>query len=164
MSWGINAIGSLAGIAICVGFLGCSGETGQGEDSPEEAETALQGEKAIKRELWYREPFALDQEAEIQVTTTLSDGPAVDVYVMSEAGLNRWDTIVAKGQETADPTFEHYPALGLEGMSSSFTSAWTTLAPGTYYLVIDNTSYGGTAPPQSRKNDIAIVAYKVEVR
>ena len=71
---------------------------------------------------------------------------------------------MAKYPETADFTFDHYPALGLEGMSTSITSSWTALAPGTYYLVIDNTSYGGTAPPRSRKDDIAIVDYKVEVR
>jgi len=164
MSWGINATGALARIAICVGLLGCSGETGQREDASEQAEMALQGEKAIKREMWYRESFALEREAEVHVTTTLSDGPAVDVYIMSEVGLNKWETVVAKGQETADLTFEHYPALGLEGMSTRFTSSWTALAPGTYYLVIDNTSYGGTAPPRSRKDDVAIVDYKVEVR
>jgi hypothetical protein len=153
MNWGINVTWALVGLAIGVGLLGCGGP-----------EIALQGEKAIKREMWYHEPFTLEWETEIQVTTTLSDGPAVDVYVMSEAGLNKWNTVVAKGQKTSDLVFEHVPALGLEGMSTSFTSSWTTLAPGTYYLVIDNTSYGGTAPPRSRANDIAIVDYKVHVR
>lgn len=100
----------------------------------------------------------------MQLSATLASGPAIDLYVMSEGGFNKWNTIVSKGQATSDLEFESIPELGLEGFSSTFTSPWTLLPAGTYYVVFDNTSFGGTAPPRSRQDDIATVDFKVDSR
>ena len=150
-------------VLACSTTAGCSKKSESAEPAVAEDQPLAQGERALKRETWEGEPFRLEEDAEVQVTAELKDGPAVDVYVLSEAGFNQWNTMVSSGQQNALKP-EYFPALGLEGLSASFTSPWTTLKAGNYFLVVDNTSYGSTAPPASRSNDIATVDFKVESR
>ena len=151
-------------IAACLSWVACAPKAEQEAQVAVEAAPLTQGEKAVKREAWAAEPFSLDADAEVRVGVALTSGPAVDAYVVSEAGFNRWNTLVSKAQASEDETFEHFQTLGLEGVSAAFTSEWTHLGAGTYYLIIDNTSYGGTSPPAPGSDDIATISYKVESR
>ncbi len=152
------------GIAACLSIVGCAPKAEQEAQVAVDETPLAQGEKAVKREMWVSVPFSLESDAEARVGVTLTSGPAIDVYVVAEAGLNRWKTLVSKAQESEDQTFEHFSSLGLEGVSDSFTSDWSELAAGTYYLLIDNTSEFGTSPPSPGGDDIATVSYKVETR
>jgi len=156
--WGVLALA-----LVCLSATACSKKAETNEPAADADQPLAQGERALKRETWESEPFKLEDDAEVQVSAELKDGPAVDVYVLSEAGLNQWNTMVSSGQQNSLKP-EYFPALGLEGLSASFTSPWTGLKAGNYFIVIDNTSYGGTAPPSSRSNDIATVDFKVESR
>ncbi len=152
------------GVAASLAIAGCAPKAEQEAQVATEASPLAQGEKAVKRETWVSEPFSLEDSAEVRVGVALTSGPAIDVYVLSEADFNRWNTLVSKAQESEDQTFEHFSSLGLEGLSASFTSEWNELPAGTYYLVIDNTSFGGTSPPSPGNDDIATVSYQIEAR
>jgi hypothetical protein len=147
-----------------LGILGCSSKPKEDEAPVAEATPLAQGERAIKRNEWAGASFKLEDSTEVQVSTTLTSGPAIDVFVLSEADFNKWNTVVSKGQVTDASSFEPYDELGLVGLSASFTSPWILLPEGTYYLVLDNTPFGGTSPPASRRDDIATVDFKVESR
>src|SRR5262249_25790162 len=157
-----NRTMALALITV-IGLVGCSKKEQQETPAPEAAPLA-QGERAIKRETWAGEPFKLEDSTEVQVSATLASGPAIDVLVLSESDFNTWNTVVSKGQKTDASAFEPIAELGQQGLSSSFTSPWILLAGGTYYVILDNTSFGATAPPASRSDDIATVDFKVESR
>ena len=144
--------------------VGCSAKKEVERAPAAQAGPLAQGERAIKRDTWVSQPFTLEDSTEVQVSATLAGGPAIDLYVMSEADFNKWNTIVSSGQATSHLMAENFPALSLEGFSSSFTSPWTLLPEGTFYLVLDNTDFGGTAPPASRQDDIATVDFKVDAR
>jgi hypothetical protein len=148
--------------ALCA--AGCSAKKESAQEPAAERAPVAQGERAIKRDMWISQPFTLEDSTEVQVSATLVGGPAVDLYVMAEADFNKWNTIVSKGQATSDLTFEYFDDLSLEGFSHAFTSPWSLIPSGTYYLVLDNTAFGGTAPPASRQDDIATVDFKVASR
>ena len=147
---------------LCV--TGCSAKKEASDQPGAEAAPLAQGERAIKRETWAGQTFTLEDSTEVQVSARLAGGPAIDLYVLSEPDYNKWNTIVTKGQATPDLTFDEISDLSLEGFSSTFTSPWTMLPAGTYYLVLDNTSFGGTTPPASRQDDIATVDFRVDSR
>jgi len=148
---------------LLLAMVGCGPRTEIAQESAQQ-EPLAQGERAVKREEWVSEPLTVKGDLEIRVSAILNSGPAVDMYVVTEAGFNRWNSIVSSGQATTESEFETIPMLGLEGLSASFTSEWAPLTPGTYYLVLDNSSFGGTAPPASTADDIAVVNFTVESR
>ena len=125
--------------------------------------TVSEGTHVVKEDQWFQSSFKLNRAGRVQVDLRLQEGPSVDVYFLSEAGFNKWTTMAGKGQATRGG-FEHFPSLGVEGLAANFTSDWESLAAGTYYLVIENTDYGGTMPPMNMSNDIAVVEYKVLAR
>jgi hypothetical protein len=117
----------------------------------------------VKEDQWFRSSFVLDQPASVQVSISLEQGPSVDVYVVDQQGLNKWETVVSRGQLTGGG-FEHYAALGVESLSSRFTSSWGALPAGSYALIIDNTDHGATAPPMNMADDVAEVKYQILVK
>src|SRR5262245_1643160 len=70
--------------------VGCSAKKEAEEQPAAEAAPLAQGERAIKRETWAAEPFTLQDSTEVQVTASIKSGPAVDLYVMTEADYNKW--------------------------------------------------------------------------
>ena len=156
-----DRLASLLLLASVLCAAGCSAKKETAQEPAAEAAPLAQGERAIKRDTWFSQPFTLEDSTEVQVSATLVGGPAIDIYLMSEVDFNKWNTIVSKGQATSDVTFEYFEDLSLEGFSHAFTSHWSLLPEGTYYMVLDNTAFGGTAPPASRQDDIATVDFKV---
>jgi len=154
------------GMALLLIALGCGQRRtiAQGETAAAPAKPVAHGEKAMKREDWVFEPLALSGESDVRVTVSLTSGPAVDFFVMTEAGYNRWKAVVGSRQAAQEDEFETVPMLGMQGLSAEFTSEWTRLSPATYYLVFDNTSYGTTAPPAEGGAAVATVTYSVESR
>src|SRR5436190_20807644 len=75
-----------------VGVMGCSSKPKEDEAPAAEAAPLAQGERAIKRDEWASEPFKLEDSTAVQVSATLSSGPAIDVLVLSEADFNKWNT------------------------------------------------------------------------
>jgi hypothetical protein len=157
--WGTR-LATLALLAVA----GCGQRTEVAGMAPPEAPPLAEGERAIPREEWTFEPLVLTEAAEVRVSATLASGPAVDMYVVTEAGFDRWNTIVRSSMPMTELDVESVPMLGLEGLAASFTSEWTVLAPGKYYLLLDNTSSGGTAPPAPGTGDLAMVRFTIGTR
>ena len=152
------------GLGLLLMAFGCGERREIAQGGPAPPKPVAQGEKAMKREDWVFEPLALSGESDVRVTVSLTSGPAVDFFVMTEAGYNRWKAVVGSRQQAQEDEFETVPMLGMQGLSAAFTSEWTRLSPATYYLVFDNTSYGGTAPPAEGGPAVATVTYSVESR
>lgn len=158
--WSLLCLGAVLLLALA----GCGRRKVSFQAEPAGAAPLAQAERSVKREGWVYEPFKLERDTEVQVSVALTGGPPVDLYVMTAAGFDRWNVLVGRGQPTVELDFEAVPMLGLEGLSSAFTSEWTPLVAGTYYVVVDNTSYGGTAPPVTESDGVATVDVKVDAR
>ena len=122
------------------------------------------GTKTLREDQWTSIEITLARSSAVQVEYELTSGPAVDVYVLSEADMNRWRTLVSKNQVALIEDWKYYKHLSFEGLSVSYTSEWVKLDKGKHFLLIDNTDTGATMPPMNFHDDVATVAYTVRAR
>ena len=155
---------ALMALGLVLTVLGCGARRDSQEAEAASTESVKAGERVVGHDAWVVEQFTLEATADVQVTAVRISGPAVDLFVMDEASFNKWNTMVSSGQRTEGMDFEYFESLSLEGLSASYTSDWVRLEGGTYYLVIDNTVFGGTAPPPAGGDDGATVRLGVESR
>lgn len=81
----------------------------------------------------------------------MNSGPNLDFYLVDEDGLFKWKRMVTDGaQESEFMTFSDF-----DSSTTSRDYKEGNLPAGRYYLIIDNTDYGGTTPPMNFVDDVA---------
>jgi len=123
-----------------------------------------EGVKTLHEDEWGSVEIDLVRTTAVQVELTLSSGPAIDVYMLSEVDMNRWRTLVSKNQLSLTEGWKFYKHLSFEGLSVSYTSEWVKVDKGKYFLLFDNTDFGATMPPMNMHDDVAVVEYTVRTR
>jgi hypothetical protein len=88
--------------------------------------------------------FVLNRNAKVTVTVRLKQGPAIDVYLVDEHGLNAWEAMSLNRQTSI--SFPYYRALSMAPLAERYV-AISYLAAGRYALIIDNSWAGATHPP-----------------
>lgn len=125
---------------LCCMALLLAGCTGAGSVSES-------GDKILNEDEYFRTGFTGDGSATLQLSVKVTDGPAIDVYVLD---TNGWALYEAGSPFT--------PAEGCSAEGVSSHEATCTLGPGSWYIVLDNTEVG-TPPANNGVNDIATVAW-----
>ena len=95
--------------------------------------------------------YTFEASGTVSIDVRLVGGPPIDVYFVDAA---RVDDYIKKKK------FYYYPTLSQEGARNFKATA--NVPKGRYALVLDNTDYGGTAPPMNMVDDVATV--EVEIR
>lgn len=148
-------------VVLLLCLVGCDDRATSGA-AGSSIQIVSEGKIVAKEDQYYQLPFEIKRTADVRLTFTLHQGPAIDVYFMEEADLNKWNAMVAKSQTTGTPKF--YTGLSLDGLSGNYTTQWVTVNPGKYAVILDNTDYGSTIPPANFRDDFAEVSYKIEAR
>jgi hypothetical protein len=105
------------------------------------------GEVVIAEDKYH--PFAIEllKESKVTVEFSRTSGPEIDIFTVNEAHYNKWK----EKQEKDLSVFEPITALSRTGdLRGTLT---TTLQPGKYYVIFDNTNYGKCKPPTNTKDD-----------
>jgi len=90
-------------------------------------------------------------EPKLEYTIVVSDGPAIDVFVMTEEGYYHY----RNGE-----SFLYYTAASVQNTYYASIS-WYIPGDGTYYIVVDNTDAGEAQPPWNGVDDVANVEYDI---
>ncbi|MGZ8364080.1 MAG: hypothetical protein ACXW3D_09140 [Caulobacteraceae bacterium] len=100
-------------------------------------------------------PFTLTRQSTFEIAVSRKQGPAIDVYVLDEQGLNAW---TARASNSNIANVPYLPSLSMAPLSYTYTRRGV-LPPGNYAIVIDNSDFGATAPPFNGNNDPALIEY-----
>jgi hypothetical protein len=144
-------------ISVILSLAACGAE-----DETADTEVVVDKSVNISEDAYYAASFTLTRDADIKVHTELVTGPAVETYFLDQEGYDVWLTAVSNGQYT-EANFSYYQEFSRQPLATTFTSDRHRVSSGSYYLLIENTNYGNTAPPFNGVDDIATVEVKIEV-
>ncbi|MGM0564382.1 MAG: hypothetical protein ACQES2_08630 [Pseudomonadota bacterium] len=140
-------------------LLGCDSDSSSSEDT----QTISSDVEVISEDRYVAIDFTLERSAAIQLEARLIDGPSIEIYMLGQQAYNTWETAVANGQLTTT-SFNFYQDLSIAPLASEYKSEWRKLEEGRYYLIIENTDYGNTAPNLNGVDDKATVEYSLFAR
>ena len=146
---------ALASFAI----LGCDSDSSSSEDT----QTISSDVVVLSEDQYKTAQLNLDSSTPIKLEASLIDGPSVEIYMLGQQAYNTWETAASKGQLTT-ATFKYFQEISVAPLASEYSSEWRKLGAGTYYLLIENTDYGNTAPNINGINDKATIEYTLLAR
>lgn len=100
----------------------------------------------IGEDEWYRWNFNFSQTTEIQYDLIVREGPNIDAIWFSPSEYEYY-----KNEQRA----EYQSPSALDTASAEVGPV--TVSAGEYYFVLDNTNWGGAAPPTNFDDDVAVV-------
>ncbi len=111
----------------------------------------------VKEDQWRAIGFSLPRPARVTVEVQGTAGPEFEIMTMTDRQMREWEAAADRGRGE----FHYFPDL-----SASDTKALRRtggLQEGTYYVVIDNSDVGDTAPPMNFEDDVVRATVKVTV-
>ncbi len=112
---------------------------------------------AVNEDMWKAVGFRLARTAQVTIEVQGHEGPAFEVKTIEEADIGKWEAAVRQGKGN----FEYIPDFSMSG--GKYMRESGRLAVGNYYVIIENTDLGETAPPMNFDDDVVRASVKVTV-
>ncbi|GAA0193803.1 hypothetical protein [Halobaculum roseum] len=108
--------------------------------------------RQIPEDEWYQWNFELNEQAVLSYDFVVRSGPAIDAILTDDTEYDQ----LQEGNR-----FRYYSEGSV--MDDEGGQVTTTLAPGTYHLVLDNSDAGEAQPPTNFDDDIAEVEIEIQI-
>ncbi|MBW3582258.1 MAG: hypothetical protein KY455_04070 [Euryarchaeota archaeon] len=128
-------------IAMLFALSGCMGPQALRDD----------GRVVLAEDQYYRSGFEIGRTATLSIQVEVYSGPNVDVFVMDQLNFQQFEN----GNDII-----HFSSCG--GVAAQGFQRSCTLSAGTYFIVLDNSDRGSTAPPFNGIDDPADVGWIIE--
>ena len=143
VSAGVAALGlTLAGCTGSTSGDRNGGDTGDGEEGGRSREEIIDDRIEVEEDGYRYVSFDLRRDAELHYEYTVREGPAIEVFVVTDDEFDEFQ---------AGNRFRGYSASGVGGGDS------VSLPADSYRFVVDNTNAGDVRPPSNLDDDIVVV-------
>ena len=108
----------------------------------------------VNEDTYISRTVEIEDTSTVTVECNVTEGPVIDIVTLDADGFALWE---AKKPAEATPVSK----LSASGQKENLLLG--TLPKGTFHVIVDNTNYGGAAPPTNMKTDKTTVTLKITV-